>query len=1083
MPRERLWLPGIPNSTLPSVNLGQQLQKTLGNAYTLDRELGGGGMSRVFVADERRLNRKVVIKVLSPELAAGISAERFEREIQLAASLQQANIVPILAAGDTDGLPFYTMPYVEGQSIRSRLSAGAPMAIAETVGILRDVAKALSYAHERGVVHRDIKPDNVLLSGGTAVVTDFGIAKAISAARAPSDGATLTQLGTSIGTPAYMAPEQAAGDPDVDHRADIYSLGCMAFEMLTGQTPFHGRSPAKMLAAHMMETPAPVSQFRADVPTSLDALVMRCLAKDPADRPQSGAEISQLIDAAVTGGSTAVSASLLAGPNALKKTLGAYVGLAIAVAIVARASLVVFGLPDWVFEGAMLVMLLGLPAILLTWYVHRTARRVAIDTPALTPGGTPRAHGTLATMAVKASPHVTWRRTWMMGATALAAFAAIVAGFLILRSMGIGPAGSLLAAGRLSDRERLIVTEFQSADTSLSTLVTEAVRTNLGQSRVISIMPPVAIGAALQRMQRPTTSRLDFALARDIALREGVKAVVDGAIRPLGTGYVVSMRLVGVDSSNDLAVFQETADSPSELLKTIDGLTRKLRGKIGESLRDVRGSTPLEQVTTPSLEALRIYAEAARFIDMGGSPIEGAERLREAVRIDTGFAMAWRKLGVALNNAGMLRASIDSALERAYRFRDRLTERERLLAEGTYYHLGPGRDRRRAIQAYERLLVLDPTEAGASNNLANILSGRRDFVRAESLFKAMIAGGRATSPNYTNLIGVLFNGGKVDEAERYLKEYQERFPTGVYAAMGPVGFLYHEGNLDSLERHLKAMQGSRNQMVKVSALGNLANVAVLRGRIGDASRYGTEAARLGQALSGSAPRPMFYDSLGYSWMDLLWMEDTARAIRRMEKVLAKEPPQSHPAGLRPYGTLATFFAEAGDAARAREYFALDDAEVRDSIQRRVNEPNRLGILAIILRAEGKYDEALRMMWRADTTYDGPNGSCAMCVYDDVGITWDRAGNADSAITWLERYMTTPNLNRLGNDASQRAPLHRRLGELYESKGDAANAARHYREFIRLWERADAPLQPKVAEVRRRLSRLGDVENRGSGVRD
>src|SRR5687767_12203298 len=214
------------------MNLGQQLQNTLGTAYTLDRELGGGGMSRVFVADERRLNRKVVIKVLSPELAAGVSAERFEREIQLAASLQQANIVPILAAGDTDGLPFYTMPYVEGQSVRARLAANGPLPVADVVGILRDVAKALSYAHERGVVHRDIKPDNVLLSGGTAVVTDFGIAKAISAARAPSEGGTLTQLGTSIGTPAYMAPEQAAGDPNVDHRADIYSLGIMAFEML-----------------------------------------------------------------------------------------------------------------------------------------------------------------------------------------------------------------------------------------------------------------------------------------------------------------------------------------------------------------------------------------------------------------------------------------------------------------------------------------------------------------------------------------------------------------------------------------------------------------------------------------------------------------------------------------------------------------------------------------------------------------------------------------------------------------------------------------------------------------------------------
>jgi eukaryotic-like serine/threonine-protein kinase len=544
------------------------------------------------------------------------------------------------------------------------------------------------------------------------------------------------------------------------------------------------------------------------------------------------------------------------------------------------------------------------------------------------------------------------------------------------------------------------------------------------------------------------------------------------------------MRLVGVDSSNDLAVFQETADSPSELLKTIDGLTRKLRGKIGESLRDVRGSTPLEQVTTPSLEALRIYAEAARFIDMGGSPIEGAERLREAVRIDTAFAMAWRKLGVALSNAGMPRPRIDSALERAYKFRDRLTERERLLAEGTYFQLGPGRDRRRAIQAYERLLAIDPSEAGASNNLASILSGRRDFVRAESLFKAMIAGGRATSPNYTNLIGVLFNGGKVDEAARYLKEYQRRFPSGTFATTAPVIFLYQAGELDSLERHLKGMQASQNQLFKVSALGNLANLSLLRGRMSDAIRYGEEAQVISRRLSGSPDRnPMIYDSLRSSWMDLLWLNDTARAVRRVENVLAKEPAQTLPDGQRPYGALTSFFAEAGNVQRAREFLAANDADIRDTVQRRLFENTRNALLGVIARAEGKYPEAIRLLWRSDTTYDGPDGNCALCLYDDIGETWARAGNADSAITWLELYLATPGFSRLSMDATQRAPIHRRLGELYESKGDAANAARHYREFVRLWERADAPLQPKVAEIRRRLSRLGDVEGRGSGPRD
>ena len=272
-------------------DLRAQLQSALGGAYTIERELGGGGMSRVFLAEDTRLGRRVVVKVLSPELGAGVSAERFEREIKLAARLQHPHIVPLLSAGEVEGLPYYTMPYVAGASLRERMQAG-PIPTNEATSILRDVAKALAYAHRQGIVHRDIKPENVLLSEGSAMVADFGVARALRAATTLAPDSTITQLGTQIGTPAYMAPEQAAGDPDVDFRADLYAFGVMAYELLAGQHPFADRRTLHALViAHMTEAPKALSTHTTNVTPSAASIVMQCLGKDPADRPESASAI------------------------------------------------------------------------------------------------------------------------------------------------------------------------------------------------------------------------------------------------------------------------------------------------------------------------------------------------------------------------------------------------------------------------------------------------------------------------------------------------------------------------------------------------------------------------------------------------------------------------------------------------------------------------------------------------------------------------------------------------------------------------------------------------------------------------
>ncbi len=300
---------------MTSDSIRDQLQTTLGAAYRLDRELGGGGMSRVFVAEETILSRTVVIKLLSPELSEGLNVERFRREIQVAARLQHPHIVPLLTAGESGGLPYFTMPFIQGESLRQRLITSGEFPVSEAVRVLREVASALAYAHAAGVVHRDIKPENILISGGAAMVTDFGVAKALKDA-AHAGGAQLTGYGVALGTPAYMAPEQAAADPTTDQRADIYAFGVMAYELLTGSTPFAGRPAQALLAAHAVEQPEPISRRRPAVPEPLAALIMHCLEKRPADRPQTANEIMRALDHVQTSsGSWSPTAAIPAKPH------------------------------------------------------------------------------------------------------------------------------------------------------------------------------------------------------------------------------------------------------------------------------------------------------------------------------------------------------------------------------------------------------------------------------------------------------------------------------------------------------------------------------------------------------------------------------------------------------------------------------------------------------------------------------------------------------------------------------------------------------------------------------------------------
>ena len=299
-------IPGDPTQqTVSAVNT--TLADALAGRYAIEREVGQGGMATVYLARDVRHDRRVALKVLRPELAASLGPERFLREIKLAAQLQHPHILPLHDSGEAAGFLYYVMPYVEGESLRARLARRGELPIHDTVKILIEVTDALAYAHGQGVVHRDIKPDNVLLSGRHALVSDFGVAKAVSEATGRQQ---LTTAGVALGTPTYMAPEQATADPGVDHRADLYAVGVMGYELIAGRPPFTGRTGQEVLAAHITQQPPPLCAQRPACPPGLEAVILCCLEKRPADRWQSADDLlSQLEPLATPSGSTTPNAT------------------------------------------------------------------------------------------------------------------------------------------------------------------------------------------------------------------------------------------------------------------------------------------------------------------------------------------------------------------------------------------------------------------------------------------------------------------------------------------------------------------------------------------------------------------------------------------------------------------------------------------------------------------------------------------------------------------------------------------------------------------------------------------------------
>jgi len=677
----------------------ERLAESLADRYVVEREIGRGGMATVYLAQDRKHGRPLAIKVLRAELAATLGPERFLREIEIAARLSHPHILPVYDSGEAAGFLYYVMPFVEGETLRQRLDRETQLPIADAVRIACEVADGLNHAHGHGVIHRDIKPENILITGGHAVIADFGIARAISEAGRDR----LTETGIALGTPAYMSPEQAVGQAEVDGRSDLYSLACVLYEMLAGEPPHAGPTPQAVIAKRMSGAIPSVRTVRETVPVALEAVLTCALARVPADRY---ATIGELADAL---NRTAVGPEWVAQPAGPWRVMGLYLLSALGVLGIVQVVANQLGLPAWVVPGALVLLLVGVPIVLGTALVQRGS--LSVPRPAMR--------------------LLTWPRAIAGGVVALGAWGVIVTAY-VLSSRGTPEA---LAATRLA-----VLPFSVRGDTAFGYLgegIVDLLSRSLDGAGDLHTVDPGTVFSALGRNRTESGTAEQY---RTVARRVGAGLYLVGSVHAIAGRLRIQASLYQAGSDDpDVALSQlEAEGDANDALSVVDSLALRLLAGRGAA----SGVFETATLTTRSLAALKAYLTAEQHLRSGPQGIDSAlAGLQRAVAADSTFALAYYRLAVA---AGWQTRQplAESATAAALRHVDRLAERDRrLLRAYEQYRSGAAAQ---AEQAFRGLVNDYPNDLEAEFQLADLLTNYnplagRSQSEARDLFDRVLA--------------------------------------------------------------------------------------------------------------------------------------------------------------------------------------------------------------------------------------------------------------------------------------------------------------------------------------------------------
>jgi len=630
-----------------------RLKAALADRYHVERELDSGGMAVVYLAEDLRHERRVAIKVLRPELTSVVAAERFLREIKLTAALAHPHILPVHDSGEADGLLYYVMPYVDGESLRKRLDREKRLSGDEAVRIAREVADALSYAHDHELLHRDIKPENILLEAGHAVVADFGIAKALSEAA----GDRLTDTGVSIGTPAYMSPEQAAGEADVDGRSDVYSLTCVLYEMLTGEPPFKG-TPRAVIAKHIMDAPPSIQRVLSSVSERTAHAIERALAKDPQERFATAREFTKALEP------VSESAGRRVG---LAKVAGLYAAISVAVLAAAYFLMLQLGLPDWFLPGAVVMLLVCLPIILATALVQGATASA-------------RAEGAEAAPSSVASRFLTWRNAKIVSLVALAVWSLITTAWLVMNRTG-----TVKVAVADEAEPGIAVLPFSARGEGMEVWregMVDLLSANLdGVPGLRSIDSRTVF--ARWREAVPESGEVDQTAALRIARATGAEYALLGSAVSLGGEVRLTADIYDTETGSGMGQAQ-VQGSPDSILSLVDRLAVQ---SLVVTMQQVESELPeidLASVTTSSVPALRAWLEGEVHFRRGYD-VAAAAAYARALDHDSTFAFAYYRLSSAYGWAeGMWGNRAEQARAQAFRWADRLPPRQADLMRGLH---------------------------------------------------------------------------------------------------------------------------------------------------------------------------------------------------------------------------------------------------------------------------------------------------------------------------------------------------------------------------------------------------------------